>query len=776
MLGPIDRSMQAPLEGSRIDTAANQLRNNNSTLSMETSESDGFWLQRARDAWSSGKDWFDVSIRKQVEMNLAHFRNQHAPGSKYYSEIYQKKSRMFRPRTRAMSRRTEAATAVAFFATSDLVNVSAANEALQDQVDAAEIHNQLLNYRLENTVPWFQTIIGGAQDAGATGVVISHQYWEYQTRHVPTMDVYQNEDGTYTYEEGFEEKVVKDRPCVELCPIENILLDPAANWVDPINSSPYLIQMAPTYVMDILQKMDQINPRTGRSVYKKLDRGIVAAAIQQDWDSIRKAREGQRVDKYEADSYVNEYQTVWVHKNIVRVDGVDWTYDTLGTEVVLSDPEPLEDVYPHLQGLERPYRMGTLMLEVHKLYPMAPAELVMSMQQEINDLANLRMDNVKLSLNKRYFVKRGAGVDLNTLIRNVPGSAIYMDNPGTDVKETQPQDVTASSFQEQDRLNSEFDEVSGTFSSSSVGSNRRLNETVGGMSMLSADASQVKEYEIRTLTETWVEGVLRQMVMLEAYYETDEEVLALVAAKAKMPVDRVVEVLHQKVRTRVNVGFSSTAPERRIGKVMMAIEGVAKINPQLLQGIDMEAVMKELFGAVGYRDGERFFPNKEDEDPRVKQLQDENAQLKQMIETKQVEVQGRVQVAQITGEYRLAGIQMQTGVAAELGRMKMVIDMKKVQLAEVDAQLSMEGSDQDRQKLYMEREALSHEIQDSNRQFLLKIHELAVQASQPPEKGEPKRIGGGSSTPRQGAVNLPGNDIAGVITRDNFGLIPENAL
>ena len=772
MLGPIDRNSQPPLEGSRIDSAANARRGANPGQAPDESVgADGFWLQRARDAYSSGKDWFDVSVRKQVEANLAHWRNQHAPGSKYYSEVYQKKSRMFRPRTRAMSRRTEASTAVAFFATSDLVNVSPVNQSNKDQADAAEVHNQLLNFRLENTIPWFQTIIGGAQDANATGVVISKQYWEYRTRKIPMLEVYEAEDGSMQIEQSFDEKVEVDRPCVKLCPIENIILDPAANWVDPINSSPYLIEMDPTYVFEIMEKMQQINPRTGKPVYRQLERGIVAAAIQQDWDSIRRAREGERIDKYEADSYVNDYQTVWVHKMIVRVDGVDWTYDTLGTEVLLSDPEPLEDVYPHLEGRERPYRMGTLMIEAHKLYPMAPAELVRSMQEEINDLVNLRMDNVKLGLNKRYFVRRGAGVDVHTLIRNIPGSAVMMDNPGGDVKETQPQDVTASSYQEQDRLNAEFDEVSGTFSSSSVGSNRRLNETVGGMSMLSADASQVKEYEIRTLTETWVEGVLRQLVMLESYYETDEEVLAEVSARASMPVERVLEVLQQRVRTRVNVGFSSTAPERRIGKVMMAIEGIAKIAPQLLQGIDAAEVLKELFGAVGYRDGARFFPEQQGEDARIAQLQAKIQELEQIIQADQVKQQGAMQIAQINGEYRLAAMQLQVGVAAELGRMKMMIEAKKAQLAEVETQLAIEAADMDRRELYLQREALSHEIQESNREFMLRLRELTAKAA---NAGGPKTIGG-TSTPGKGAYNLPGNDKAGVISRDNFGLIPQNA-
>lgn len=769
MLAPIDRNVTPHgLEGSRQDAVTVDAREDQAPLDPQ----EAFWLGRARDAYHSGKDWFDGSVRKQVEANLAHFRNQHAPGSKYHNEIYKKKSAMFRPRTRAMVRRTEAAMAIAYFSTSDLVNVTAVNEARKDQADAAEVKNQLLNYRLENSLPWFSVLMGGAQDAANTGVVISKQFWKYETRAQPMMDVFEEEDGTYSYEDGApDEQVIQDCPWVDLVAIENLLLDPASHWLDPINTSPYLVELIPMYVFEVKENARRLNPRTGKSVYREVEGGVVQAAIAQDWDSIRRMREGQRIDKYEADSYVNEYQTVWVHRNIVRVQGRDWTYDTLGTEVVLSDPELLDDVYPHLEGRERPYKMGTLMLEAHKLYPMAPTELVAGMQQEVNDLANLRMDNVKLGLNKRYFVARGEGVDINTLVRNVPGSAVLMNRVEA-VKETQPQDVTQSSYQEQERLNLEFDEVSGTFSSSSVGSNRKLNETVGGMSMLSADASQIKEYEIRTITETWVEGVLRQLVQLESYYETDEEILDQVASTTKMPVERVLEVIQQPVRTRVNVGFNSTSPERRIGKVMTALEAVAKVDPNVLQGLDIGELLKELFGAVGYRDGSRFF--KGEEDPQVTQLKQQLQQLQQVIETKQIEAQGRMQVAQVSGEYRLAAVQMQQATAAELGRLKTQLDVFRAKLEEVDRQLDMSRAENEIKELGLQREALSHQVMEADRQFTLRLIELGMQ-QQEGKAGAGGASGEGGSQKPKGAYNLPGNDKAGVLSREQYGDVPQNS-
>jgi hypothetical protein len=776
-MGPIDRNVQPPLEGHRTSSVIPS--SSSVEAAKEVDDQDGFWLSRARDAYTGGRDWFDTSIRKVVEGNLAHFRNQHAPGSKYHSDVFKKKSHSFVPRTRAMVRRTEAAAAIAFFATQELINVEPVNQSKADQRDGAAVQNALVNYRLDNDVPWFQLVIGAAQDASTTGVVISKQTWDYKTRPKHMMDIYEDVDtGELSHEMSQELEVVRDQPDVKLIPIENLVIDPACDWLDPINSSPYLIELEPMYVYQIEEKMQEINPRTGRPLYRQMDRALLSAAIQQDWDSIRRMREGQRVDKYEANNYVNAYNKVWVHHNIVRIGQRDWCYDTLGVELVLSDPEPIEDVYPHLRGLRRPYAMGTLALETHKLYPMAPVEMSAETQRDLNDLRNLRMDNVKLGLNKRYFIRRGSGVDITTLLRNIPGSGVQMNNPEGDVKETQPQDVTASAYQEQDRMNLEFDEISGSFSAASVGSNRKLNETVGGMTLLSSDASQVKEYEIRTLAETWVEEVLAQLVLLEAAYETDEEVLDSVAADANLPVERVMEVLGARVRTKCNVGFNSTSPERRMAKIMLALDALSKAKPDMLQGLDAHELAKEIFGAIGYRDGQRFFPALAgQEDPQVAQLKQQIQQLQQVIDTKQIEQQGKVEVARMTGEYRLAATQLQVGVAAEIGRMTAQIEAYKLKMGEVELQLAMEKSDVERRQLYLEREALSHAIQESNREFQLKLTQIAqggdgtgggAKSSKPQPK--PKAL---AAPQPGGAYNLPGNDKAGVVSRDRYGAIPQ---
>ena len=92
-------------------------------------------------------------------------------------------------------------------------------------------------------------------------------------------------------------------------------------------------------------------------------------------------------------------------------------------------------------------------------------------------------------------------VDLRSLVRNIPGSFTLMEDPEKDVHVQETQDVPSSAYVKQDRLNPDFDDVASAFSGSSVQSNRNLNETDGGMNLLTSAANKVENYQLRT----WIE-------------------------------------------------------------------------------------------------------------------------------------------------------------------------------------------------------------------------------------------------------------------------------
>lgn len=584
----------------------------------ELLNNDGWVLQKAQEIYTTSTDYLNANITTQWERNLAHFNNQHARGSHYDKRNY-KRSNTFRPKTRANIKSQEAAMASAGFSTKDLVDVTPVDPTDPVQVASAKVNKRILQHRLEKTIPWFLTVIGAYQDTKNYGICITHQYWDYHedTDIVPAMD----ESGAFITEEdengmkvamGAEQTIIrKDQLACDNVPPENFRFDPMCDWRNPAESSPYLLALFPMYAGEVQEMMERIDPKTGQSAWRKYTMAQILSATRQDNERTKQAREGHdRVDPSDQ-AKGNSYTTVWAHMYIVKVNGEDMLFWTLGTNMVLTDPVPLVQAYPHLKRGQRPFTIGFSNIEAHKNYPAGDGELAGGLQQEINDVANQRLDNVKLVLNKRHFVRRGAQVDIDAMIRNVPGGGVMMNDPEKDVKIISTPDVTGSSYQEQDRLSVEMDELVGGFSQSSVQNNKSLNETVGGMGMIEQSAGAVEDYTIRIFMVTWMEPAVRQLVQLIQFYETDPVVLALAAKEAELyqrfGINRVTdELLEQELTTNINLGVGNTDPMRRVEKLIFGVTKTAEL-PGMIDRMKSSTVSDEIFGALGYKDGSRFF-------------------------------------------------------------------------------------------------------------------------------------------------------------------------
>jgi hypothetical protein len=583
------------------------------------------YLKLAQDAYSSSTSYVDANYRKKWEDSIAMFQSRHPADSKYNSDTYKHRSKLFRPKSRSMVRKHEAAAAAAFFSNVDVISTDAVDQSNKEQVASAALWKEILNYRLTKTIPWFQTVVGGVQDAMTVGVVSSYQYWKYSEE--PSNEYVTDEAGQLQKAPG---KVLEDEPCIELLPIENVRIDPAANWINPIKSSPYVIRLIPMYVVDVKAMMAKVDSKTNQPKWKKLTDGEIRTSQTNRFDTTKQAREGKRQDpNSQNNAPITDYEIVWVHENFVRVAGKEMVYYTMGTQFMLTDAKPLKEVYFH--G-ERPIVLGVSVIETHKIMPDSPVMLGENLQREANEIANQRIDNVKLVLNKRYIVKRGAQVDLKSIVRNVPASITLANDPTGDVKTIDFNDVTSSSYQEQDRLNVDYDELTGNFSQGSVMTNRKMGETVGGMNLISGSANQLTEYTIRTITETWVERVLVQLVKLEQAYETDETIFAIAADRAKLVqkygINEITDsLLNHELTLTVNVGMGATDPTQKLGKFIGALKAYGEVAALQIPGMDLKEAGKEVFGLAGYRDGRRFMQDEDENNP------ENNPQLQQAVET-----------------------------------------------------------------------------------------------------------------------------------------------
>ncbi len=568
------------------------------------------WLKLAKDAYSRSTGYFDNNYKKQWEDNLRMFQSKHPRDSKYNSDAYKFRSRIFRPKSRSVVRKNEATAALAFFSNPDVVSVDPVDDENEAQAWSALVMKELLQHRLTKTLPWFLLAVGGFQDAMTVGLVASLQMWRYRAKmEKKTVTGYHELLGEVTAEVEVP-KVLEDKPDISLIPIENIRFDPAAHWFDVVGTSPYTIVQIPMYVNDVLDNMES-EDRAGNS-WKRHEKKTILQARVAGLDPLRQARNEGREDAQDVTSEVNEFDVVMVHLNFIKTGDETYAYYTLKDTHLLTEPMPVGEMFLHCTDGRPPVQIGFCVIETHKPVPTSKIGLTEQLQREANEVSNQRLDNVKFVLNKRWLIRRGANVDIESVMRNVPGGATLVNDVEKDMREVNWQDVTSSSYQEQDRINLDFDDLAGNFSQGSVMTNRKLNETVGGMRMMAQGANMLTEYDIRVYVETWVEPVLRQLARMEQAYETDERVLAIAGQKAGLfqkfgQTANMDLLLAQDLTLSVNVGMGATDPDTRLQRFMQALMLDGKVAKEGAPDTNLKEVRKMLFGLSGFKDSARFF-------------------------------------------------------------------------------------------------------------------------------------------------------------------------
>lgn len=571
------------------------------------------WIRRLQIAYTQSNSWWQTNLAMPLLRSQASFESRHPAGSKYHLKDYESRSRLYRPKTRTVIRQLETACATAFFATDDVVDIAPVDDGDAEQMFLSRLYDNLLTHYLKASgMQWFRTVQGAFQDALVSRVCVTKQHWASDK--------------------------VTDAPRIDLIPIENFRIDPGSDWTNPIQSSPYIIHIQPMYVVDIMSRMAQSEDKTGMPDWRTLDTKTIMSArltTPTESDENRDARNRPSTQS----SFVNDlYTLVQVLEVIMNVEGDDWVFWSLGTTELLTEPVLVSSVYP--QG--RPYVMGAATLAAHSSYPQSVTELIADLQSAANDVANLRLDNLMLSMNNGFIVRRGGMVDVKALQVSRPGNIVMVNDPN-DVHPIKLPGVDASAYAEQDRVNSDIDSIAGAFDSGSVMTNRKLSETVGGMNLMRGSADSLTDYTLRIFTETWAEPVVRQLLQLLFAYCDDEQVVSLAAKRAAedQPIQLQSLPAPDNLRVTVNVGLHSSSPQARLERFSVGMQTLAGVAG--LPGVNVDEVTKEIFGAIGYRDGARFFtrpdPSTLPPDPKLVAAQTDQMRVEAEIELKKMQLE-----------------------------------------------------------------------------------------------------------------------------------------
>ena len=273
---------------------------------------------------------------------------------------------------------------------------------------------------------------------------------------------------------------------------------------------------------------------------------------------------------------------------------------------MLTEPEDVEAKWP---CLGRPYVMGGILPDATNAYWDSFLEIVEPLQREINAIRNQRRDNITLALNKKLLVRRTAGIDTNSLLFSRPGAPILGDDIGEmAVRELMYQDVTSSSYKEQQLNEVAFEETTG-ITPYNMGTQRPgMNQTATGTSILTEEANTVNSMELRIINETFIIPLLEMVVQFEQEFE-NEEVLRHVADEQGIDFDQVWtrDAIEAKFDIEVNAGIGSTSREIRMRNLGMFLDRGMAINTQYgAPVINLLQFVKEGMPLAGFDNPDRF--------------------------------------------------------------------------------------------------------------------------------------------------------------------------
>jgi hypothetical protein len=577
--------------------------------------SDAEFLQMVREADTQALQYVSQVNRTSWERGYRAFHQEHNDGSKYNSDDYRNRSRLFIPKTRTAIRKDLSAVAASLFGSVDAISTAPGNEGDPEQRASAAVIQELVNYRtnrqsMKASIPWFHVAMGSRQTSLLTGICLSKQYWKLELKRYGQED-FEDDEGETRQRDVWKPYI--DRPESELIPPENFTIDPAADWRNPAQDAAYIVIKWPMRIDEIRRRQ-----RDPRRPWNKLSEEVLRSAgegQQAESDAIRRARE-QGLNRFDKSQTAPHFDIIWVWETYVRTAGEDWTFFSISDKHMLTDPAPVEEVYPEQFG-ERPLALGYGAFEAFRIFPMSAVESWKQLQQESNDIRNLALDSLKQNIMPVTKVVRGRNVDLDQLKRRGQGTSIMVSNKD-DVTWEKVQSVGSEVQAMTQKIDIEFDDLSGQQNYGTVADNNNLGKTLGGLKLAAGAANAVQEFDIRIWIETWCEPVLTQIVRLEQYYESDPIVLGICGDKAKLlekhGISEITDrLLENTVNIRVNVGLGAGDPQQRLAKFQSAVQvatPMLQLDPDFKNGkkvIDGEAVMSEVFGAAGYRDGGKRF-------------------------------------------------------------------------------------------------------------------------------------------------------------------------
>ncbi|SEF19440.1 hypothetical protein ABL840_05000 [Variovorax sp. NFACC27] len=400
-------------------------------------------------------------------------------------------------------------------------------------------------------------------------------------------------------------------------------------------------------------------------------------------------------DEFEGNSTTDRSQySVWVKELYLRVD-----YDGDGIAELRKVVRAGNQILDNEIVDEAPFVSWCPVPMPHKYWGLSVADLAMQGQKTKTSIVRGQLDNMYLQVNGRYFGVKGK-VDFDSLLDSRPGGVVMMDQPGMAGRLDQGMGDLGAAAQLMEQEEQALENSTGWTRYSQGNDAKGLNDTYGGVQIITNKADMRTDLMARNLAEGFVD-LFKMMLKLVCQNQKKAELIRIAGEWIEMDPRE----WRNQFDTDINVGLGVGNKDQQVGHLMglrqLQLSGLqfGTSTPKKIYELDTEIAK-----VMGFKSGDRFFndPEKTPPPPQPNPMQ---AQM----EVEKIKAQAHLQVES-------AKLQSNQQIEAMKVQQQMQLEHAKAQMqAQVDINRQRAEAEQHalRIKQEAELEAMRSQMKDS---------------------------------------------------------------
>lgn len=342
------------------------------------------------------------------------------------------------------------------------------------------------------------------------GTVILKAYWYKEESNVIDKQMVDEQMPELGQVEVEENKTIYNAPKVEVVDLYDFFVDPKATTID---NAEWVIHRS-------MRSLDYLHEMMEDGKYKNIKLLEDEASSFAGWDDEKQMRRntiGISMPVEQKNDKLIEILEYWTDERVVTV---------ANRKIIIRDQEN-----PFRHG-KKPFIVCVDQKIPHEFYGMGELEPIETLQYELNDRRNQRMDNVTLILNRMWLVQNGKNVDEDELVSDA-GGVVHTDDPNA-IQQLILPDVTSSSYQEETIIKSDIQQTSGvTDFTRGMSSDALANDTATGISLLQEASNARFRLKIQNIEDMMLKRLGEFMVSMNNQFLSEETTIRIVGEEGK---------------------------------------------------------------------------------------------------------------------------------------------------------------------------------------------------------------------------------------------------